>query len=501
MVSLALAPNDAAPGKSVGIPCAAYTAMAERWRLVHDLRGGTHAMRAAGKRWLPKEEGESDDAYKVRLSRSILFAAYDDAIGKLTSKPFAKPINLPGREKLAEALALIEDDADNRKSSLTLFAKDFFEDALDHGLSHFVVDFPRRAGPTTVADVQRDGVHPYFTHAPAASVIGWQSTFDAALGREVLINVRIKEERTEPSGPWGQRCVNYVKVWTRTEYQVWRELDDTKDEYALVEEESGQHSLGRVPLVTVYFNRTGFMTGEPVLEGLAWLNVAHWQKASDLNNSEHYACVPFLSERGCKTDDLGKIVAIGSGRVRQTSKGPQDYDIGWVETSGTAIKPVADSLDKIEARMQELGMQPMLEPTTPRTATEVGAANANTHTSLRQFVGLVNDAFYEGYQVAALYLSNVKLPDKFSVSIFSEWDVATGDQSSMAVIERAFDKGLITRETYLIELKRRGFMHEGFDVKKELESTENPSMPAPLTPEQKAALEEARRGRGVPVAA
>jgi hypothetical protein len=44
--------------------------MAADWQIIHDLRGGTKAMRAARTRWLPMHEKEDPARYNYRLERS-----------------------------------------------------------------------------------------------------------------------------------------------------------------------------------------------------------------------------------------------------------------------------------------------------------------------------------------------------------------------------------------------------------------------------------------------
>ena len=48
----------------VGVPCTGYERMSPSWRLIHDLLGGTQAMRDASREWLPQEPAESSTARK-----------------------------------------------------------------------------------------------------------------------------------------------------------------------------------------------------------------------------------------------------------------------------------------------------------------------------------------------------------------------------------------------------------------------------------------------------
>ena len=55
---------------------------------------------------------------------------------------------------------------------------------------------------------------------------------------------------------------------------------DATAQYELVE--SGDFSLGQIPLVTIYANKTDTMTSKPPLLDIAHLNLAHYQRQADL---------------------------------------------------------------------------------------------------------------------------------------------------------------------------------------------------------------------------
>lgn len=479
---------------AVGSECPAYQQMKEHWLLVDALRGGTYRMRCEAQRFLPKEELETDPAYLERLNRSFLFPGFDDAVRALAAKPFAKPVVLAGSETLAPALAMIEDDANNCGDSLSLFLHRVFDDALAHGISYILVDFPQRRAVTTDSDVA-SGVHPYFVHVKATDVIGWQSTRDPMTGREVLRSVRIREQRNEDDGEYGQKCVNYIREFNLAGWRLWREDDSQQGVRPYDMIESGEHDLGVVPLVAVQLRRTGFMMAESPLCGLAWLNVEHWQKQSDRNNSEHYALVPVLFQTGVAHDDSEKKLAIGSKRAVRTTKSPSEASLQWVESSGSALSIVAKSIESLEARMQKLGLEPMLEASAPRTAAEVGVAQEGRVTSLRQWVGILQDAAYNAFALASKYLVNAPLPDEFAVQVNTDWEIATSDAAGVDTILRMEAMGLVTPKRALIECRRRGLFGEDYDLEEELADLESGQMPQPPTQNELDALRAAREAR------
>lgn len=488
-------------GNPVAIPCGAYLEMAQRWELIHDLRGGTKKMRERATKWLPREEAESQPSYDARVSRSFLYGALTDTIVKLKSKPFSRPVDVKAEDKLDEMLQLISDDADNARSSLTAFASTLFEDALAHGLTHLMVDFPATGGTQSLADERERQIHPYFVHVKAESLIGWQSETDPSTGREVLTQVRIKSKKTESDGDFGQVDVEYVNVWTATDVTTYKQ-DPTSKDYVAVGGPRA-HSFGSIPIFTLYFKQTGFMTAEPPLEDLAWLNLEHWQSSSEQRNVLHVARVPILYERGAgqamgangKTQGAGPVV-ISTSRVRQTSKSPQEADLGWVEIQGASIGAGAQDLEKIEERMQVLGMQPLIE-TTAKTATEVGVGEARTHSSIKAWCSALNDALFEGYYMAAKWIGS-KLPDDFAVSVWDKFELEARSDADMTHLMAMRSAGDISRKRLLIEAKRRGKFGEDFELEKELAEAEDNELPKPSQAEMQALADMRARNAQTP---
>ena len=140
----------------VATPCAAWRAMAEDWALIHDLLGGTRAMRAAGERWLPREPKESLEAYRIRLSRSVLFNGLGRAVQTLVGKPFGRPVTLSDdADPRVRALA---HDLDLAGRNLTVFARDVLAAALADGLSHILVGHSDGGSIAAIHAGRRGGV-------------------------------------------------------------------------------------------------------------------------------------------------------------------------------------------------------------------------------------------------------------------------------------------------------------------------------------------------------
>ena len=72
--------------------------------------------------------------------------------------------------------------------------------------------------------------------------------------------------------------------------------------------ESGEFSLGEIPLVTIYSGKTDNLVSKPPLLDIAYLNIAHFQRQADLIHSLHVASQPMLVMEGY--DDQTKDLAI-----------------------------------------------------------------------------------------------------------------------------------------------------------------------------------------------
>jgi hypothetical protein len=277
--------------KEVAAVDSAVAKLHDAWQMVDALWGGTTTMRDAGTAWLPKEPKESTKAYDTRLSRSYLYNKYKKAIENIAGKPFSKPVTLNEGDKLPEPLDGIYADVDQTNRSFTEFAAEVLRYGIHYGVHFVLVDFPARASDEerTLEDDRRERVRPMFLHVTAPQLLGYQS--EVVNGRRELTQVRIQSTVQVDAGDYGTKEVDQIRVMTATDWEVWQVIEADGD-YVMVD--SGVHSFGAVPLYTYYVNRTGYMQGQPALEDLAWLNISHWQSASDQRSILRFARVGIL---------------------------------------------------------------------------------------------------------------------------------------------------------------------------------------------------------------
>jgi hypothetical protein len=434
------------------------TAMEPDWELARALLGGTRAMRAAGKKYLPKWPNEEDEAYKCRLASAVLFPAYKRTIDTLTGKPFAEPITL-GDDVPAD-IAKWTEDIDLRGRNIDAFAADIMESALGYGICGILVDYPKTQGKdgkplyVTRAAEMTAGVRPYCIQVHPWQILGWRDEYKDGVWR--LTQLRLMECVDEPDGDYGVKSVEQVRVLTPGGWELQRQNE--KKEW--VHYDSGTTSLSIIPFVPVYGQRTGFMTGRPPLIEVANLNVAHWQCASDQQTILHVARVPILAVIG--VDDTFQMTVGASSAV----KIPLNGDMKWVEHSGKAIEAGADELEALEERMRQAGAELLVLRPGKITATQTATENAVGMCALHRIANNLEDALDQALSIMSMWVGE---QDGGHIELFKDFGAASLAEASTQLLLDSTSAGKVSDETYFNELKRRGVVSPDIDWQDEKE--------------------------------
>jgi hypothetical protein len=445
----------------VATPSKAHQEMEAKLRLPRALMGGTRAMRAKGETYLPREAAESVENYKVRLNRSKLFNGFRKTVRDMTGKVFAKPIVLG--DDMPEVVQTWCENIDLAGRNLQTFARDVFWDGLVAGVSYILVDMPQAMENATLADERRLGMRPYFVHVPAEHLIGWKS--ETIGGVETLTQARIMECVSEPDGPWLEKDIHQIRVLEPGRWQIWRQMGE-KNEWALYAE--GVTSLNKIPLAPFYSARTGFMTGEPPLEDLADINLQHWQSESDQRNILHVARCPLLFVAGLSEQDASKFVVSPNAISFCTDANGK---MTFVEHSGAAIGSGREDLKDLEFQMQQMGMELLIPKPGEQTATGKAIDAAAMHAPLQAMAANLQDALELAFSFAGEY-AGLGPDGAGSVEVHKDYAISMRDGTDITSLIAAKNAGLITKERFLIECQRRGFLGDDMDVEDEMDALE-----------------------------
>ncbi|WP_426269153.1 DUF4055 domain-containing protein [Dyella kyungheensis] len=433
------------------------------WELTRPLMIGTRAMRECGKRHLPQWPAEEEESYKARLCTATLFPAYRRTVGVMGGKPFSKPATVTGLSEadMKEWQPWI-DDIDRQGVSLHVFAAEMMNEILAQGLAGIYVDVPRvpasaklASGATTRQAERAAGVRPYFVRVMHNQILGWKVNADGQ-----LVMLRFREEVEVDDGDYGTRCVRRIRVLTPGAFELW-EQQGGDGEFVKVDE--GTTSLQKIPYVPLYGRRKRYMVGTPPLIDLAYLNVKHWQSQSDQDTILHAARVPILAVIGA--DDETKLVVGASSAVRL----PAQAELKWVEHTGQSIKAGSDSLDALEQQMIQAGAELLVKKPGTRTATESSNDAEGNKCELQRITEDFEDSLDQALMFAGEYVG-MTAP---RVTLFKDFGAATMGEASAALIKDAHLAGVITGETAIKELQRRGVLSEDIDPAEEAAAAES----------------------------
>ena len=427
-----------------GQPCIEYIRMSHHWHLPMTLWGGTEAMRRAGKRYLPQEEGESDKAYKARLQRTFLYNAFKSTIQRLAGQAFLKDVVV---ENVPKELEYLEHHFDAEGRSITEVAYDMMVHQLRFGKAHGIVDYPSYTHNLTVADERALQIRPYFTIIDPVDLIGWRAK--QVGGASILEQIRIQELIVEPYDDYTDIEVYRVRVFYPDHVEIYRFSDDGD---AIRDGEDIPFTLGEIPLVTAYGEKTGFLTSKCPLEDLAWLNLRHWQSSSDQANILHVARVPIFFARGFEEGELASTT-FGPHRGICTSK--ENAEIKYVEHSGAAIGAGEDDLNRIEEQMYRAGAD-LLDTRSVSRQTSYSRQTDRTESMsvIQTMIDNLERALENAYEYAGKWIGvdasgvRVRIADEFSIN------------DDPNPIDSLIKLGL-SEQDLIAELKRRGIISDG----------------------------------------
>lgn len=465
---------------TIGVQNGSRKMMEDWWLLVRTLRGGTKAMRIAGPTYLPltAQEMQKPTIYQSRLNGTRLFPAYDRAVVDLAAMPFQKAPTLTGVELLPPQLAPMVENADRCGTSLWSFMRQIHEDAIDRGLGIFMVDSVPTDGTLTVPEAEAADVRPYFARIHPDNLVGFVA--ESKLGKERIVDLRIRETGTETINGI-DTITERIRHWDATTVELWERRTMTQQSQQAMATIAAGTSGGSawvlldrrphgftdgIPIVVHYTRKLGTLTAQPPLEDLAWENVAHWQSRSLQDEALKYCRSPILHGSGLSADDVKSRPVLGAGATVLS----QDTETEWrfVEITGSSLQAGERQIEKIEATIRALAMEPLVQNGGPDTATGELRADMRDKAAAQQWAEGLEWAFYEGFRMLCQWL-NKPLPEDFDLTLFRDWAIlGPGAAQDVAMMQVDAREGRMSRRAYLEEMVRRGKRKEGFDIEAEM---------------------------------
>jgi len=442
---------------------------------------GQDAIRTKRETYLPKEPAELKDDYDNRLARSLFFEDYRDCVVNLTGMVFRKSPTLG--EDVPDQIKQLTENIDNAGTHLDVFLQRLFEDGF-YGHSFVVVDMPP-ASPDiqTAADEMASGGRSYWCLRQAKDAYNWRSS--TVNGRTVLTQITFKECVIVPDGLFGEKEVTRYRIYRlneqgNAEWQLWEEAEKAdasgKKEVVLIDQGEIKTRKGkplrRLPIAVHYGEHEGFLESRPPLKGIADINLAYYQKYSDLSNIEHHICAVTLVIEGDPNKD--ETVTLGGNRVIFIGSGEGGSQKAYfLEIDGDSIPALERDLEMLDKRLVSKGLDFIAEDQrVPVTATEVKLAYTARTSKLGKMAKSAKYCAEDAFAITA-EMEGVEGPTpskpggQIALGVDENSLTLTGEQ--IRVLSELNEKGQMSLETLWQLLARADELPENFKIADEIQ--------------------------------
>lgn len=439
--------------------------------LTRTLLSGTDAMRAAGEKFTPRHQGESVADYKSRLDNAHLFRALGNAIDAQVGKVFSKPVAL--NEDSSAKMQEWSKNVDGMGRGLMAFTVDAFWEAMADGVSFIMVDMPALPPGASLADQKAINATPTLMLIRADAILGWRTKMIGS--EQVVTQLRLYESSVVPDGEYGDKVEERVRVFTLPDeggtvtFTVFvKKQGSTKSEWVEDPGKRGVTTFTRIPLYPIYTNRTGFLEGEPTLSALAELNLEHWISSSEQRRALSFLRFAMLYLSGI-TGDASKIKVSPNTVVKL----PQGGSAGYIEHSGAGVGSGFTDIERIEKRMQDVGMQLRIEGAGTVTATAAAIDSSESNAALKASANIAKETLQSVIEMVAK-IGNMGAAGKVTMDVDFDDRPNSADFSEVLKMEAM---GLVSKHTVIKEAKRRNILGPSYDSQEDMERVLEESPP------------------------
>ena len=427
--------------------------MMKGWEIMKAVTEGTDYLRTNSEAFLPLEPREDYDAYLARVNRAVFSPFTQRLIRAATGLVLRKPITLTGDPYWTEMFKM---DVDGCKSDLDEYARRILMCSLTYGQSHILVDYPAPSGAVSLAEEREQNRRPYWIEVDPTNLYGWRLDRESNYGN--LIQVRLAEKAVLPSGQFGEKVFDQIRVIEPGRYRVFRKKEQIEEMYDVADGssvgefevattqkdykqvESGNFSLGEIPLVTIYSGKTENLVSKPPLLDIAYLNLAHFQRQADLIHSLHVASQPMLVMEGY--DDQTKDLAISVNYAMATQPGNKVY---YVEPASSAFDAQSAEIKELQMQMATLGISTLSQQKFVAESADARRLDRVDTNSMLAMVSMeLEQKLQKAFNLSAEYV-DIEPPE---VKISRDFDIERLIGQDITALTSLFDQQVIDREEF-----------------------------------------------------
>lgn len=448
--------------------------MVPYWNKVNAIVEGQDAIKAATTDFLPMFPDETKKDYEYRLSLAKFTNIYRDTLEGLSCKPFEEEITLLGGEKVPAEMTEFVKDVDGSGNNISVFSALTFFNGINSAIDWILVDYPK-VSPTirTMADQKAANIKPFWSHILAKNVLEVKTKIVGV--KEVIVYFRIFEPANDVGG------LDRVRVFERDGNVVSWELfekvekpDKPENQFRSIE--TGTLSIDVIPVVPFVTGRRDGKSFKffPVMRDAADLQIVLYQDESALQFIKNIAGYPMLAANGMKPakGEDGKTnvkVAVGPMRVLYGLPDGSGGHGEWkfIEPNANSMEFLQKNIDKTKQDLRELGRQPLTALSSQLTNTTTSIAAGKAKSAVTTWALGLKDALQNALYLTMLWMNISDNEWEPQVNVYTGFDDVLNDGKDLDSLDKARDRGDLSQETFLSELKRRKVLSPEFNFEDE----------------------------------
>jgi hypothetical protein len=410
-----------------------YDAAAPQWSRARDVIAGEDAVKAAGEKYLPRLDSQSEEEYAAYKARASFFGATARTLEEYLDLIFRRtPLtSLPS----SDVMRGFASDCDRWGTSVAQYARRIVSEVLSVG----------RAGSLMLWD--EAARRPWVSSWRAEEILNW--SVDWIGRRVVLVGVVLKDgKRLRQFRLEGAECVHETFVQVDEAWTLEERLALKRDGVA----------LSFIPFV--FHGPRGSLPERSKLPlvDIITENLDHYRLDADYKHGLHFAALPTAWVSGF---DKAAPLRIGSSTA-WVSEVP-GASAGFLEFTGAGLAHLERAMEKVERRMSLLGARMLESEAGPDAKGGEGEL-----CGLASIVANLNASVSRVLQVAQWWVEGDEL-DAQSASFTMNTDLGARAMSGeeITAVVAAWRSGAISRDSMLERLKRGEVLPDGRSVAQE----------------------------------
>lgn len=354
-----------------------YDASATAWARARDVIAGEDAVKAAGQRYLPRLDSQSDEEYLTYRERAAFFNATARTGEGYVGLIFRRPpfVTVPElNSALGRALSEFVNDADMLGTPLVGYAKNVVNEVISIGRAGTLIDWEDEvenrvyASLYSAENILNWRVERINGRNIATMVVLYEGAGAGAgvkeddpfvvIAKEQIRVLRLVEDKyqgAKESRRIKKRMSCVVEIWQRDEKAPARRGNRRreKDEWKLVETRVPLRLGKPLPLIPFVFH--GPSHSQPAVDKLPLadiitVNLDHYRLDADYKHGVHFTALPTAWVSGC---DKASSLRIGSGTAWVTEN--PGATAGFLEFTGQGLETFERAMDRDERLLSVLG--------------------------------------------------------------------------------------------------------------------------------------------------